>query len=135
MPAFQCRIRRAGDGVSVERKPHDLVANPPGVFSAEKTRTLIGHLTKLAETQGRIFGGLPYRKFVYFYFFRRAEGGAPVLEHQNSFVALIDAGAQAPPEALLDLGRNGDAIRQAEAAGKGEAGEPVLDYLLGGEEQ
>src|SRR4029079_803348 len=32
---------------------HELVSNPPGVFSAEKTRTLIGHLTKLAETQGR----------------------------------------------------------------------------------
>ena len=57
----------------VDGKPHDFVANPPGAFSAENTRTLIGHLTKLAETQGKIFGGLPYRKFVYFYLFRRAE--------------------------------------------------------------
>ena len=85
----------------VDGKPHDVVANPAGVFSAEKTRTLIGHLTKLAETQGRIFGGLPYRKFVYFYLFRRAEASAPVLEHQNSFVALMDAGAQALPEAMV----------------------------------
>jgi len=73
---------------TVDGKPHDLVINPPGVFSAEKARTLAGHLTKLAETQGRIFGGLPYRKFVYFYFFRAAEASCAVLEHQNSFVAV-----------------------------------------------
>jgi predicted metalloprotease with PDZ domain len=80
----------------VDGKPHDFVATPAGVFSVEKTRTLIGHLTKLAETQGRIFGGLPYRKFVYFYFFRPAEASATVLEHQNSYVAL--AGAEAQPD-------------------------------------
>src|SRR5215475_3878385 len=34
---------------TVDSKPHDLVANPPGVFPAEKTRTLVGHLAKLAE--------------------------------------------------------------------------------------
>jgi predicted metalloprotease with PDZ domain len=76
----------------VDGKPHDLVANPPGVFTAEKTRTLVGHLTKLAETQGKIFGGLPYRKFVYFYLFRHAEAGAQVLEHANSFAAIWDNG-------------------------------------------
>jgi predicted metalloprotease with PDZ domain len=85
----------------VEGKPHDLVANPAGVFSAEKTRTLVAHLTKLAETQSRIFGGLPYRKFVYFYFFRPAEASATVLEHQNSYVALMNAGAQAQPDAMM----------------------------------
>jgi predicted metalloprotease with PDZ domain len=85
----------------VEGRPHDFVANPAGVFSAEKTRTLIGHLTKLAETQGRIFGGLPYRKFVYFYFFRPAEASATVPEHQNSYVALWNAGAQAQPDDMV----------------------------------
>ena len=86
---------------TVEGKPHDLVANPAGVFSAEKTRALIGHLTKLAETQGRIFGGLPYRKFVYFYFFRPAEAGAGVLEHQNSFVALWNPDALPQPDDMV----------------------------------
>ena len=86
---------------TVEGKPHDFVANPAGVFSAEKTRTLIGHLTKLAETQGRIFGGLPYRKFVYFYFFRPAEASASVLEHQNSFVALWNPAALPPPDDMV----------------------------------
>jgi Peptidase M61 N-terminal domain len=46
----------------VEGKPHDFVANPGGVFSAENTRTFIGYLTKLAETEARIFNGLPYRR-------------------------------------------------------------------------
>ena len=86
---------------TVEGKPHDLVANPAGVFSAEKTRTLIGHLTKLAETQGRIFGGLPYKKFVYFYFFRPAEASAKVLEHQNSFVALWNPDALPQPDDMV----------------------------------
>jgi predicted metalloprotease with PDZ domain len=85
----------------VEGKAHDLVANPPGVFSAEKTRTLIGHLTKLAETQGRIFGGLPYKKFVYFYFFRPAEASASVLEHQNSFVAIWNPAALPQPDDMM----------------------------------
>jgi hypothetical protein len=33
-------------------------------------------------TQGKMFDGLPYRKFVYFYFFRPAEASAALLEHQ-----------------------------------------------------
>jgi hypothetical protein len=62
---------------------------------------LIGHLTKLAETQGRIFGGLPYRKFVYFYFFRPTEASATVLEHQNSYVAVWYTGAQSLPDDMV----------------------------------
>ena len=85
----------------VDGKPHDVVANPAGVFSAEKSRTLIGHLTKLAETDGRIFGGLPYRKFVYFYLFRPAEAKAAVVEHGNSYVAIVGAGAQAQPDDMV----------------------------------
>jgi len=85
----------------VDGKPHDFVANPAGVFSAEKTQTWIGHLTKLAETQGPIFGGLPYRKFVYFYFFRSPEAIATVLEHQNSYVAIWRTGAQSVPDGMV----------------------------------
>lgn len=85
----------------VNGKPHDVVINPAGLFSAEKTRTLIGHLTKLADTQGQIFGGLPYRKFVYFYLFRPAEGSATALEHQNSYVMFVQEGAQAQPDAMV----------------------------------
>jgi predicted metalloprotease with PDZ domain len=86
---------------TVDGKPHEVVANPPGVFSAEKMRTLAGHLSKLAETQGRIFGGLPYRKFVYFYLFRPAEASATVLEHQNSFVAIWNPDALPLPDDMM----------------------------------
>ena len=86
---------------TVDGKPHEVVANPPGVFSAEKMRTLAEHLSKLAETQGRIFGGLPYRKFVYFYLFRPAEASATVLEHQNSFVAIWNPDALPQPDDLV----------------------------------
>jgi predicted metalloprotease with PDZ domain len=85
----------------VQGKPHDLVANPPGVFSPENTRALIGDLTKLAETQGKIFGGLPYRKFVYFYIFRSPEAGASVLEHGNSFAAIWKIPPQPQPDDMV----------------------------------
>jgi predicted metalloprotease with PDZ domain len=86
---------------TVDGKPHEVVANPPGVFSAEKLRTLAGHLSKLAETQGRIFGGLPYRKFVYFYLFRPAEASATVLEHQNAFVSIWNPDALPLPDDMM----------------------------------
>jgi predicted metalloprotease with PDZ domain len=86
---------------TVDGKPHDLVVNPPGAYTAEKARALAGHLAKLAETQGRIFGGLPYRKFVYFYFFRTAEASCAVLEHQNSFVALWTPDALPLPDDMV----------------------------------
>jgi predicted metalloprotease with PDZ domain len=86
----------------VEGKSHYFVANPAGLFSAEKTRRFVDHLTKAAQTQGRIFGGLPYEKFVHFYFFRPAETRATgALEHQNSFIAFVAAGAQAEPDDMV----------------------------------
>src|SRR4029453_3806375 len=39
----------------VDGKPHEVVANPTGVFSAEKMRTLAGPPSKLAETRGSGF--------------------------------------------------------------------------------
>ena len=86
---------------TVDGKPHDLVLNPPGVYSADRARTLAGHLSKLAETQGRIFGGLPYRKFVYFYLFRAKEAAAAVLEHQNSLVIVRSPDALSLPDDIM----------------------------------
>jgi predicted metalloprotease with PDZ domain len=85
----------------VEGKPHYLVASPAGVFSKEKTEKFKEILTKIARTQSAIFGGLPYEKFVYYYFFTRAESNAGgALEHNNSFVAFSGAGPSAQPESL-----------------------------------
>jgi predicted metalloprotease with PDZ domain len=83
---------------TVDGKPHDLVLSPPGAYPADKARTLAANLSKLAETQGRIFGGLPYQKFVYFYLFRAKEAAAAVLEHQNSFVILKNPDALPLPD-------------------------------------
>jgi len=88
----------------VEGKPHYFVATPAGIFSQEKADRFKVILSKIAETQSAIFGGLPYEKFVYFYFFTRAESNAGGgLEHNNSFVAFTAAGESAQPEAMSRL--------------------------------
>jgi hypothetical protein len=56
----------------------------------------------LAQTEGQIFGGLPYRKFVHFYFFWRAKTSG-ALEHQDSYVAFVGAGAPAKPDDMVGL--------------------------------
>ena len=86
---------------TVDGKPHDLVLSPAGVYPADRARTLAGLLGKLAETQGRIFGGLPYKKYVYFYLFRAKEAAAAVLEHQNSFVIIRNPDALSLPDAAM----------------------------------
>src|SRR4029079_9064871 len=65
------------------------------------TRTLVGHLAKLAETQGRIFGGLPYTKFVYFYFFPAAAARRSVLDAQHPLVALWNPAALPLPDDMV----------------------------------
>lgn len=88
----------------VEGKPHYLVATPAGVFSREKAERFKDILIKIAQTQSAIFGGLPYEKFVYYYFFTRAESNAGGgLEHNNSFIAFAAAGESAQPEAMASL--------------------------------
>lgn len=88
----------------VEGKPHYLVASPAGTFSKEKAEKFKDILTKIAQTQSAIFGGLPYEKFVYYYFFTRAESNAGGgLEHNNSFVAFTSAGESAQPESMSRL--------------------------------
>ncbi|HTK38095.1 MAG TPA: hypothetical protein VL325_06350, partial [Pyrinomonadaceae bacterium] len=72
----------------VEGKPHYLVANPAGTFSSEKARKFTEMLAKVAEADSKMFGGLPYEKYVYFYFFAPPESNASgALEHLNSFVS------------------------------------------------
>ncbi len=60
----------------VEGKPHYFVATPAGAFNAEKSRQFTAMFDKFARAQGAIFGGLPYEKYVAFYFFMPAESNA-----------------------------------------------------------
>ena len=86
----------------VDGKPHYFVATPAGTFNADKTKRFTAMLGKVAHTEGQIFGGLPYDKYVHFYFFTPAESNASgALEHLNAFVAFAPTGAVAEPENLI----------------------------------
>ena len=72
----------------VEGKPHYLVTTPVGALAKEKADQFTEMLAKVAHAQSSIFGGLPYEKYVYFYFFARPESNAGgALEHLNSHVS------------------------------------------------
>jgi predicted metalloprotease with PDZ domain len=72
----------------VEGKPHYLVTTPAGTMATDRAAQFIDMLAKVARAQSSIFGGLPYEKYVYFYFYARPESNAGgALEHLNSFVA------------------------------------------------
>lgn len=86
----------------VEGKPHYFVANPAGTFSSEKAQKFTGMLAKVAEADSKMFGGLPYEKYVYFYFFAPPESNASgALEHLNSFVSFAPSGDVATPEMII----------------------------------
>lgn len=79
----------------VEGKPHYFAATPAGAFSNENAKKLTDVLGKVAVSESAMFGGLPYEKYVYFYFILPpgemiSEGGA--LEHLNSSTAFVPAG-------------------------------------------
>lgn len=89
----------------VAGKPHYFVATPAGTFSAEKARKFTSMLARVAQAQGAIFGGLPYEKYVAFYFFMPPESNAGgALEHSNSYVAFAPPGEVATPEMIIDTG-------------------------------
>lgn len=86
----------------VEGKPHYLVGYPAGAFNAEKTAKFTEMLGKVARADSAMFGGLPYEKYVYFYFFSPPESNASgALEHLNSFVAFAPPGNVAEPDGLI----------------------------------
>ena len=84
----------------VEGKPHYLVTTPAAAFTKDKADKFTAMLAKVAAAQSSIFGGLPYQKYVYFYFFSRPESNAGgALEHLSSHVAF----AFSPnPELMID---------------------------------
>jgi predicted metalloprotease with PDZ domain len=50
-------------------KQHTLVTTPAGTYDAAGLTEMAGMLKRLAETQGQMFGGLPYDNYTFFYFF------------------------------------------------------------------
>src|SRR5215216_3415064 len=86
----------------VEGKPHYFVATPANQFRKDKAYEFAQMLAKTARAQGAIFGGLPYEKYLYFYFFLRPESNAGgALEHSNSFVSFAPSADTATPDTLI----------------------------------
>ncbi|HMM79498.1 MAG TPA: PDZ domain-containing protein [Pyrinomonadaceae bacterium] len=86
----------------VEGKPHYFVANPAGTFSHEKAVKFTEMLSKVVQADSKMFGGLPYEKYISFYFFTPPESNAGgALEHLNSFVAFAPNGDTATPEMII----------------------------------
>jgi predicted metalloprotease with PDZ domain len=87
----------------VEGKPHYFVATPAGAFSTDKSKKFTDLLAKAASAESAIFGGLPYEKYVYFYFFLPPESNASgALEHLNSHVSFAPPGNIAQPERMIN---------------------------------
>lgn len=86
----------------VEGKPHYFVAYPAGAFGAEKAKRFTDMMSSVARANSAMFGGLPYDKYVMFYFFTPPESNASgALEHLNSFVAFAPPGDVATPEMII----------------------------------
>jgi predicted metalloprotease with PDZ domain len=85
----------------VEGKPHYLVVTPAGSFSKEYSERFCSMLTEVAHADSIMFGGLPYSKYTYFYFFAPAESNASgALEHLSSHVAFAPPAGLATPERM-----------------------------------
>ena len=92
-------------GFQVEGKPHYFAAAPAGVFNAEKSKRFTEILGSTIKAQSAIFGGLPYEKYVAFYFFMPAQSNASgALEHLNSYVSFAPQGERATPEQIIGTG-------------------------------
>jgi len=54
-------------------KPHFIVTTPAGAYSREDSEKLARLLERTVAEEGAIFGGLPYDKYVYFYFLAKPD--------------------------------------------------------------
>ena len=89
----------------VEGKPHYFASVPAGVFNAEKSKKFTEIWGNTIKAESAIFGGLPYEKYIAFYFFIPAQSNASgALEHLNSYVAFAPAGERSTPEGIIGTG-------------------------------
>ena len=86
----------------VEGKPHYFVATPAGGFNAQKAQRFTEMMSGVVRADNAMFGGLPYDKYIMFYFFLPAESNASgALEHLNAFVSFSQPADVATPEGMI----------------------------------
>ena len=81
-------------------KPIRVILDPPGLLSPEKAAQLTEEIRQMIESQGRMFGGLPYEDYTILYVVGGQGGGA--LEHENSTNVMLRT-MPADPRALLGV--------------------------------
>jgi predicted metalloprotease with PDZ domain len=69
--------------VTVLGKKIHIVIDPPGQVSSEAAEKLKDYLSRIIESQGKMFGGLPYDEYWVLYVIGKLRGGG-ALEHENS---------------------------------------------------
>jgi predicted metalloprotease with PDZ domain len=75
----------------VAGKPHYVVTTPPGFWGEQRTQKFIQAMSKIVPAQSAMFGGLPYDKYIFFYFFMSQEWDKdPFFAFNNSVVTFID---------------------------------------------
>jgi predicted metalloprotease with PDZ domain len=73
----------------LEKKIH-IVIDPKGQFSSEAGEKLKDYLGRIIESQGKMFGGLPYDEYWVLYVTGKLRGGG-ALEHENSTNVMLGA--------------------------------------------
>ena len=75
----------------VRGTPHWFISTPAGALTAAQRDTMADHAARLATVLSRVFGTpLPYRKYLYHYFFLPSETpGGGGLEHASSHVSIV----------------------------------------------
>ena len=88
-----------------EGKPHYFAAYPAGTFNADKSKRFTEMLAKVVTANKKLFGDVPYDKYIAYYFFTPPESNAGgALEHLNSYVAFAPSGERASPEMIIGTG-------------------------------
>jgi predicted metalloprotease with PDZ domain len=88
----------------VEGKPHYFLTTPAGAVPKEKANQAADIFAKIVKAQSAIFGGLPYEKYLAFYFFLPPDNnGGGGLEHNNSHISIVGPQAANAPEQMAGL--------------------------------
>lgn len=83
---------------------HEVVFDPKGSVTPEARANFAQQIKRVVDAESAMFGGVPYKHYLCFYFFSTASGTASgALEHANSHVAIVGPRAADTPATLSGL--------------------------------